>query len=511
MELRLRELLGCVAGPMTFNKLPHSVYVLAADVLTRKAKVWGTFDTPEDSIAAAVRASCSIPFFFQPVGGRYIDGGVLSNLPAYLFSLQGRRRPASSRILAFTLRADDYSSIDLKASEFYGAVANTIVDGAQDIQSRLINKLHIIESNTGSVKATDFDKVDSEVIDTLLRNGKDAAVSFFNDEMLRASNSSSGALALHDDDELLAILTRTLDSLPRDVYVLFQNTDFVYSIFPTILLWRMRGVNVTAVLPRIESDPARGRYRRNLLTKLGCLVVEVDELPFVGVLVDAARLDGIAAAACQKHQHHDNRYSVYSGEAHIAVRRALLDRCVEVVPEGAQPQYIPKVVRADTSFLICRLKEVSQYRKQSVTLTLEAVSLKQVKSLAEYIREYKYNQVESWVKLYQSAGLQLFETAAVVLSDDALSYITPPVLEEVNGSFYLLEGTTRATYLNESGEDRIHCVVVRNVADRLPSTTTVDLPRVRVLDQQYTPQSRYVGFDYADFRHIEVAVRPISS
>ena len=68
------------------TQIPLSVY--ATDIYTRSEKIWDSVNTPEYSIARAVRASMSYPFVFDPVvEGKhfYWDGGLLNNLPADAF------------------------------------------------------------------------------------------------------------------------------------------------------------------------------------------------------------------------------------------------------------------------------------------------------------------------------------------------------------------------------------------------------------------------------------------
>jgi predicted acylesterase/phospholipase RssA len=67
------------------------LYIVAADVLQKGAKVWSLYATPDDSVALAVQASCALPFYFQAVtSGQsiFVDGGTISNLRSYVL---GRR------------------------------------------------------------------------------------------------------------------------------------------------------------------------------------------------------------------------------------------------------------------------------------------------------------------------------------------------------------------------------------------------------------------------------------
>jgi NTE family protein len=76
---RLEELVDHLVGGRTFNQLPLRFAAVAADILAGEVVVLN-----EGSVAAAVRASCSIPGIFTPVpqGDRLlVDGGLLNNMP----------------------------------------------------------------------------------------------------------------------------------------------------------------------------------------------------------------------------------------------------------------------------------------------------------------------------------------------------------------------------------------------------------------------------------------------
>jgi predicted acylesterase/phospholipase RssA len=50
-----------------FRDLVKPTWIVAADIFDRDVKVWSTDETPLEEVAHAVRCSCSIPVFFQPV------------------------------------------------------------------------------------------------------------------------------------------------------------------------------------------------------------------------------------------------------------------------------------------------------------------------------------------------------------------------------------------------------------------------------------------------------------
>jgi NTE family protein len=136
---------------------------------------------PDDQLVAdAVRASMSIPFFYEPVkldGNVLVDGGMLSNFPITLFD-----------------GTADWTTFGIKLSAKADAnmVANPIgstYDFAKAILATLINahdQMHIDDPCTSArtifvetfkVKATDFD-INPETQNLLYESGKKAAKQF---------------------------------------------------------------------------------------------------------------------------------------------------------------------------------------------------------------------------------------------------------------------------------------------------------------------------------------------
>ncbi len=134
----------------------------------------------DQMVADAVRASMSIPFFYEPVklGGQFlVDGGMLSNFPINLFD-----------------KTPDWPTFGIKlaAKPDANMVANPIhntFDFAKALLATMINahdQMHIDDPATEArtmfvetfkIKATDFD-ITAEEQTKLYESGQDAAVKF---------------------------------------------------------------------------------------------------------------------------------------------------------------------------------------------------------------------------------------------------------------------------------------------------------------------------------------------
>lgn len=179
-------------GIRTFSDLPpQTLRVIASDLSNGKMIV-----LPDDlekygiapgsfPIARAIRMSCSIPYFFEPVKMRSIDGinvivdgGVLSNFPMWLFDQENvpKKRP----VLGITLSASEYEHQKHKIKngiQLFAALFETMKD-AHD--SRYISKKHaknIIFIPTEGILPIEF-HLSEEKKQELFTIGKDHAKQF---------------------------------------------------------------------------------------------------------------------------------------------------------------------------------------------------------------------------------------------------------------------------------------------------------------------------------------------
>jgi NTE family protein len=143
-----------------FVDLPRPLKVVATDLTLQEAIVFSSQHTPNFPIADAVRMSMGIPFFYVPF--RYgsslvVDGGVLSNFPAWVFLDEQRAAPLP--ILGLRLQP---AAEGPGVRTFLGlaeALAAAVVRAAVALQLQLgqVPGLNLIELPTLGVRTTDFD------------------------------------------------------------------------------------------------------------------------------------------------------------------------------------------------------------------------------------------------------------------------------------------------------------------------------------------------------------------
>jgi predicted acylesterase/phospholipase RssA len=508
VERCLRKLLGDQQGPITFSQLLLPTSVVATDIVSQQARRWNQRISPDESVAYAVRASCSIPIFFQPVRRQFVDGGLLSNLPSFVFENSASDRPLTSRVLAFVLQGDPDQITEWGTLPFFTAIANTVVDGAQQIQLQLQKNVHAVVIPTGKIKATDFEKIKPEVISTLIESGRKASSDFFESELAQVKAPHHHSDVRYDREDLYNSFTTHLDEEVTDVLISEFDTEFVYHIFPSLLLWKMRNARVRVILAQSEAKPQHGAYRRRLLRSLGIEVIEVSTPPFRAYIVNGHMPDrGTAYVATPTEQ---LEAVAYHGALHAHAVEALYAQLSSVSGNSSRNVFQPGIIKDTQDPILQQLKTVTQYQRNGVNLSLESIPLSSLVALTNYVHEYKYRQVKHWIPEFAKRDIPLFQSASVTLHNNAKSMITPPVVEDAGGKYVLVEGSTRATYLRDHGETRIVCVVARGIQDPLPGKT-LPFANVRVVGRRLDTDLRYDDFNYAYFRKIELAAHPLNS
>jgi len=515
VEQELRKLLPNVGNrPIRFSDLLIPTWVIATDLKTGGVRIWSSRETGSEEVAPAVRASCSIPVFFQPVQARYVDGGALSNLPSFVFA-NPKDGPLSNRILAFALKAQD-EEIDLSSAPgVVKAMLNTVVDGSRDLQLKIQRNVHVIAIPTGVIKATDFDKMSRENIGFLEANGRQATNDFFQDELSRVQADTPPTGLCHDTDEMYAAIVEHLDRPIKDILISEEKTDWVYSLFPSLLFWRFKGVRIRVLLNQNGDNQQHGPYRRRLLRALGVEVIEIPTIPFQAYLFDSNDADRASAIVGIPSSTHAitaaaTRYSGYFDSAVInSLRRELESFCTQQAS-----QKIPSIVIEKTGWdnLINAVRRVPQYEPEDVELSIKEVEVKDLIVLTSHVREFKYRQVRHLLSLYDKCGIKRFEPSHVNFGNGHTSLITPPIAEESGDGYVLIEGSTRATYCRDNGIENILLVVARGVKQALPSDERVRIRQVLVTRREISILERYgASYNRQAFRPVEKTLHPVNS
>jgi predicted acylesterase/phospholipase RssA len=515
MDDLLHKLLPCAARPVQFKDLFIPTSVVSTDLGSGVAKVWSTDKTPNESVALAVRASCSIPGFFQPVQigtTRHVDGGLLSNLPAFIFDTDaGGKSVGGGRVLAFSL-VDEYrpiSSWNLRS--FSSRLINTVVDGSTDLQAQIHKQAHIVEIRTPGISATDFDKMDEARIDQLVRSGWHSTVAFIKNEGVNLRGGTAGRGLSADSNELFDSFVREAREPGLELWISDSDTRWYWELFPIILSWREAGAAVRYLTLENKAQGDSGKresQRRGLMAAIGIDLMVTDSLPWRGMLVHRHDDNRDAAFVCNESKTSGANFaSAYIGNTHREVIRSLgehLKSTASTVTYGGI-----SLSEADPDPLIDRLRVgVWQYAKPGVEIALERINLANLLLINSRVRTFKLRQAEIMATVYARNKIDLFKPAHVLLDGVIASTTTPPVVENWGDKSVVVEGNSRVLYAISKGITRMDVFHVRNVKDQLPGKP-VEPRKVLLVSRFIPPEDRIDGFDYDSFRNIEAAARPI--
>ena len=185
----------------TFGDLPDKQLRIIASDLTNGTLMVLPDDLPkynidphQFSVARAIRMSCSVPFFFQPITLRtvgekkiIVDGGVLSNFPMWLFDQENviperpvlglRLVPEKQQVMVHEREIDN-------AVELFTSLFETMRN-AHD--SRYISRKFVKNIVFIPVKEAGFIEfnIDEDQRKALIRQGRKAAVRFLKDWFFR--------------------------------------------------------------------------------------------------------------------------------------------------------------------------------------------------------------------------------------------------------------------------------------------------------------------------------------
>lgn len=521
VEATLREILidggqSPLERPVRFSDLPVPLYVVAADVLQKGPKIWSWATTPEDSVALAVQASCSIPFYFQAVSNDqsvFVDGGTISNLPSHVFPPSaGHPGRFAEKTLAFRLKADP-SPPKVKfadASDYAFGIVDTVVSSATSIQQALQTDIYSIEIGTSDVRSTDFAKMTKETKALLFANGRRAVEEFVAREREivgrhRVANTYEGF------DERLLAYVYAISEAQKTVWISDSSTYWLFFIYPIIASAIRRGVIINVVVQAPPSKDVENESQRRLsLKSLGCGVVPVSMLAFTGLVVDYPGDNSIAVissedgAVGQDFGYTSEVVRLYRSQDDLPVIRNLGNALASQVHAASgkfavDPQVIIEPFSEEDLFR--RLRRVSQYIDANFAMQ-DVLFDKRLRVSQTHIKEYKLLQFDKLVRELEAGGFDLFVPCRYLLPDGSHSIITPPVLEMTPKGPVIIEGHTRAYFLAQMKRDGFRAVIVTGALGPLPVEPSA-FSEMRIADRTLTASANMPKIDMRLFRRIE--------
>lgn len=179
--------------PVRFGGRVIPLKIIGTNVSTRELWIFDKDVTPDVAVADAVAASIAIPGVFQPVSigvkgvsHRFVDGGVVSNLPIWVFNNEklaferANTDLGPAPIVGFTLKDKPKASpqigsttaVSLPSSSrppadpilgYLGAVVQTALSGSQTVSQRFVQDLTVAPLHT-SLTLLQFDASEAELL-----------------------------------------------------------------------------------------------------------------------------------------------------------------------------------------------------------------------------------------------------------------------------------------------------------------------------------------------------------
>lgn len=262
-----------------FKDLRYPLSVVATDLLKHDIKIWSS-KTPEESVALAVRCSCSIPFYFKPVFGKYVDGFLLSNLPSIVFSEDSYD---FDRILAFSVKSVSSEKENVKPEwiDYY----RSVVHGATNLQLKMMGVSSVVTIPT-TLSEFDFGKFKGDgklpkEFDDDRKAGQEAFRNFMNQKSDSGSNLLSSNFTFTNKEQLRSQVLLYSDQRfykHTHIYVSAPNLEFAQRMFLLVLRWIRDGVKVVVYVESVKMESVKSS-----LLDLGVeLRISAEKLPVYG-------------------------------------------------------------------------------------------------------------------------------------------------------------------------------------------------------------------------------------
>lgn len=514
----------------SFKDLIVDLHVISTDLRDNSIKIWNKENTPNESIAKAVTASCSIPIFFTPVDDRYVDGCVLSNRPDFIVD----DAPNYFRTLSFILKGQ---TADMETFQGYmGSLIDTVIQGADKIQHKGTNVNEVV-IDCEEVGATDFDKMDKDRIDYLLESGR-LAMRYFLSGGDDESNGNTPSIHLSNIEQVYSQVA--FWSLKRydEITVVSDSLDWVWVLFPSIKSWCAHNTKLLVYYNSLKQEDRRKRRlaylvdRTDGLSEEDCVKkaeirlqrevnaqnAQIRFLESIGAKVHSPE-DDVNPEGFYFKKGNDYKAIIYKtidGKFEGKIYNEKLDshairsqlRTLEEKNDSALSPIVFKKIEENE--IIEKLSKISHY--ENARFSWKDVRLSNLRFLNKFIRGSKYKQILHLFNLYPE-DYGWFAPGTLFLKRDKESTIGPIVAERHNGELFVMEGNTRCLFAYRHGIESLKILVVEDVQSPLPVNLHdrphgFSIDEVRISEKGLMGKKRYKDFEYSLFRPIEQTLRP---
>ena len=174
-----------------FDRFGISLRIIATDLNEATPIIFNHVTTPTYSIADAVRASMSVPYYFQPfvcpqTGHYLVDGAVISNYP--LFVLPKEEHCKTISILIRINIEKKNNIMELELDELLLRPLSILYIQKLNIESTFYDS-NCIQIMLDNINPMDF-SFDEKTKDIIIKKGKDAVITYFKDHRVKKRRHS---------------------------------------------------------------------------------------------------------------------------------------------------------------------------------------------------------------------------------------------------------------------------------------------------------------------------------
>ena len=192
LDAVLRQKLGPLQhdGMVRFSDLQIPLKCIAADLTGGGVRVFGGSGDHDVAVAEAVAASACFPFYFQPVrigGSDYVDGGLISNLPAWVFDAERQALAGMVPTLGFRLVQEPtalsagHAARKTSFTSFLRRLLTTTLAATRTLEDRRIDDYYAVDL-TADVGTFAFDQMSASRA-ALVERGRVGAEAFLDREI----------------------------------------------------------------------------------------------------------------------------------------------------------------------------------------------------------------------------------------------------------------------------------------------------------------------------------------
>jgi len=500
MEEILRKKLQISGRTVYFKDLPKNLVIIATNLRTGSYKIWSTKRTPDASVSFAVRCSCTIPFFFQPVEseeGFYVDGALIANLP--LFLIKELEIENHTPVLCFRL-IQNHENAKLSAKngiDLIKLLLPPLLDGTSEIQLNMSEYRQVIDIPTGSISSINFN-IKKEDIETLITNGKSAMEGFLNNEQALIVRLTQDSVKLRKFREgLLEQTASIIAESSSTIHIMAGDLSWLKEIHLSLLDASLRGVSIKIICENYTNKEYDDAIEAAM--SIGARIFKSSKAALLkGTCIDLFTENAKMIAIEETPFRHGRLYLFPNDSGFIKLIRNSFNNIWDeslALGDGNKPvlRQIAEKILVDT------LKsKVPLYR--NCNISMQTVDVNKLKPLARYLEKLKLNRVEQLDKVLVSSGLQ---NAAHIVNCPWI--ITPPIIEKIkNEDFVIIDGTHRVFYYKLNDRHEIRVILVENNDVALPAKP-INWDVITIKTEKIPRNTRYIDYDEALFRPIDNA------